>query len=148
MVFGLGGHLVAAGDLADGQAVLGFLIFGHQFVEQALHFVDGLLNGRRDLLECERLVGNVDDRLEHGANVELGVQRRLDANLDVVEINEDGNLVKAVTAYYLLISIITGLRKGEQLQLRWCDIGWMEKHVKGGEEDDSYFLQQQQLHIP
>lgn len=46
-----------------------------------------------------------------------------------------GNLNKVITAYYLLIAIITGLRRGEQLQLRWNDITWMEKHVK--EEDNS-----------
>jgi len=55
-------------------------------------------------------------------------------------IHEEGNLTKAVTAYYLLISILTGLRRGEQLQLRWCDIEWMEKNVKGKEEDETYSL--------
>ncbi|TRV26108.1 MAG: integrase [Microcystis wesenbergii Mw_MB_S_20031200_S109D] len=55
-------------------------------------------------------------------------------------INEEGNLTKAVTAYYLLISIITGLRRGEQLQLRWCDIEWMEKNVHGKGEEESYSL--------
>jgi len=53
---------------------------------------------------------------------------------------EEGSLTKAVTAYYLLISILTGLRRGEQLQLRWCDIEWMEKNVKGKAEDDTYSL--------
>jgi len=51
-----------------------------------------------------------------------------------------GNLNKIVTSYYLLIAIITGLRRGEQLQLRWTDISWMEKHVKGEEEGNSYSL--------
>lgn len=55
-------------------------------------------------------------------------------------IHEEGNLTKVVTAYYLLISILTGLRRGEQLQLRWCDIEWMEKNVKGKEEDETYSL--------
>jgi integrase len=55
-------------------------------------------------------------------------------------IHEEGSLTKAVTAYYLLISILTGLRRGEQLQLRWCDIEWMEKNVKGKEEDETYSL--------
>ena len=55
-------------------------------------------------------------------------------------IGEDGNLTKAITAYYLLISILTGLRRGEQLQLRWCDIEWMEKNVKDKEEDETYSL--------
>jgi integrase len=55
-------------------------------------------------------------------------------------LGEEGSLTKAVTAYYLLISILTGLRRGEQLQLRWCDIEWMEKNVKGKAEDDTYSL--------
>ena len=55
-------------------------------------------------------------------------------------INEEGNLTKVVTAYYLLISIITGLRRGEQLQLRWCDIEWMEKSIHGKAEDETYSL--------
>jgi integrase len=55
-------------------------------------------------------------------------------------INEEGNITKAVTAYYLLISILTGLRRGEQLQLRWCDIEWMEKNVQGKAEDETYSL--------
>ena len=41
-----------------------------------------------------------------------------------------GNLNKVVASYYLLIAIITGLRRGEQLQLTWADISWMEKQVK------------------
>jgi integrase len=41
-----------------------------------------------------------------------------------------GNLNKVVTSYYLLIAIITGLRRGEQLQLTWGDINWLEKQVK------------------
>lgn len=33
---------------------------------------------------------------------------------------------KAVTGYYLGFSLISGLRRGEQLQLRWCDVEDME----------------------
>ena len=55
-------------------------------------------------------------------------------------INEEGNLTKLVTAYYLLISIITGLRRGEQLQLRWCDVEWMEKNIHGKADDETYSL--------
>lgn len=36
------------------------------------------------------------------------------------------NLVQAITAYYLGFNSITGLRRGEQLQLRWNDIEEME----------------------
>ena len=47
-----------------------------------------------------------------------------------------GNLNKVVTAYYLLIAIITGLRKGEQLQLTWGDVSFMETYVKGETEEE------------
>lgn len=55
-------------------------------------------------------------------------------------IDEDANLTKAVTAYYLLLSIFTGLRRGEQLQLRWCDIEWTENIVEGQAEDATVSL--------
>jgi integrase len=35
-------------------------------------------------------------------------------------------LSKAVTGYYLGFSLVSGLRRGEQLQLRWCDVEDME----------------------
>ena len=34
----------------------------------------------------------------------------------------EGNIQKSVAGYYLGISLISGLRRGEQLQLRWTDI--------------------------
>jgi integrase len=37
-----------------------------------------------------------------------------------------GNYSKAVAGYYLGFSLISGLRRGEQLQLRWCDVDDME----------------------
>ena len=46
-------------------------------------------------------------------------------------VDEDNNLSQIVCAYHLLISIITGLRRGEQLQLRWSDIEWMERRANG-----------------
>ena len=55
-------------------------------------------------------------------------------------IDEEGNMSKVINGYYLLISIITGLRRGEQLQLKWSDIKWLEKNVKGQAEDDTYSL--------
>ncbi len=58
----------------------------------------------------------------------------------IKEAKEDlslyGNLNKVVTSYYLLISIITGLRRGEQLQLTWSDISWIEKQVKSESDED------------
>lgn len=55
------------------------------------------------------------------------------------DIAKDGNLASAVAGYYHLISIITGLRRGEQLQLRWQDIEHIE-HLVGGDEDNSHSL--------
>jgi len=55
-------------------------------------------------------------------------------------VDEEGNMSKIINGYYLLISIITGLRRGEQLQLKWSDIKWLEKNVKGQAEDDTYSL--------
>ena len=55
-------------------------------------------------------------------------------------VDEVGNMSKVINGYYLLISIITGLRRGEQLQLKWSDIKWLEKNVKGQAEDDTYSL--------
>lgn len=42
------------------------------------------------------------------------------------DLSEPNNLVKAVCGYYLGFSLITGLRRGEQLQLKWSDIEDME----------------------
>ena len=55
-------------------------------------------------------------------------------------VDEEGNMSKVINGYYLLISIITGLRRGEQLQLKWSDIKWLEKNVKGQAVEDTYSL--------
>jgi integrase len=38
------------------------------------------------------------------------------------DLKGEGNVQKAVGGYYLGVSLISGLRRGEQLQLRWTDI--------------------------
>ena len=42
------------------------------------------------------------------------------------DLSNPNNLTKAVCGYYLGFSLITGLRRGEQLQLRWSDLDDME----------------------
>lgn len=42
------------------------------------------------------------------------------------DLTAPNNLVKAVSGYYLGFSLVTGLRRGEQLQLKWSDIEDME----------------------
>lgn len=54
------------------------------------------------------------------------------------DLDADGNLSKFVTGYYLLISLITGMRRGEQLQLKWKDIEFKQQRVKGGSEEDAF----------
>jgi site-specific recombinase XerD len=44
-------------------------------------------------------------------------------------INETGNLVKAIAGYYFVISIMFGLRRGEQIQLEWSDYEEFEHKV-------------------
>jgi integrase len=42
------------------------------------------------------------------------------------DLSAPNNLVKAVSGYYLGFALATGLRRGEQLQLKWSDIEDME----------------------
>ena len=67
----------------------------------ALHHAHGMLRHRAAVLAGALPVAVGDlgddlaallDRFEHGADVELEVEGGLDADLDVVEINENGNL--------------------------------------------------------
>lgn len=70
------------------------------------------------------------------------IRSKLDRNIaeGKADLSLYGNLNKVITAYYLHLAIITGLRRGEQLQLTWADISWMEKHVKGEEQGVPYSL--------
>lgn len=44
---------------------------------------------------------------------------------------DEKSLIKTLCAYYFLVAMISGLRTGEQKQLRWADIGFMEHKVEG-----------------
>lgn len=54
------------------------------------------------------------------------------------DLDAKGNLSKFVTGHYLLVSIITGMRRGEQRQLRWKDIEFQQKPVKNAPEDEAF----------
>ena len=56
-----------------------------------------------------------------------------DANEAVKDLKKVGNLRKVITAYYLMISSLTGLRTGEQRQLTWGDIRF--DVVKNGDKE-------------
>jgi integrase len=56
--------------------------------------------------EVERIVAELDDYIQSAER----------------DLKAEGNIQKAVGGYYLAVSLITGLRRGEQLQLRWSDI--------------------------
>lgn len=66
--------------------------------------------------------GNRRDTFTDAEVVRL--KKALDAYIAEAEgdITGRGNWAKAVTGYYLGVALITGLRRGEQLQLRWTDI--------------------------
>jgi integrase len=61
------------------------------------------------------------------------IQRALEAGLIEARknIDDDEGLTKYIVGHYLLLSIETGLRKGEQLQLRWRDIAWLDRNIGG-----------------
>lgn len=48
------------------------------------------------------------------------------------DLSDPNNLVKAYCGYYLGFALITGLRRGEQLQLKWSDILEMEHEQARG----------------
>lgn len=47
------------------------------------------------------------------------------------DITDEANVAKVIVGYYLLVSIIAGMRRGEQLQLRWQDVDWIARDVEG-----------------
>ena len=75
----------------------------------ALHQPDGVLCQRAAVLAGSRPIGVGDlgdhlaalfDRVENGADVEVLVQRALDADFDVVEVDEDGNVETLLVGQY------------------------------------------------
>src|ERR1022692_3895099 len=64
MVLRLGGHLVAAGHLAHGDAMFGLVVLRHQLIEERLHALAGLVESRGYLSQRERLLGDIHDGLQ------------------------------------------------------------------------------------
>lgn len=60
-----------------------------------------------------------------------------DAQASIAEL---GNVKKLIHGYYMLLSIVTGLRPGEQKQLRWSDIEFLHEPVAGEDEEDGFSL--------
>ena len=60
VVFRLGRHFVAASDLPDGNAMLGFIEFCHQLVQQCANLLARLLERGGELGERKRLFGHVN----------------------------------------------------------------------------------------
>ena len=56
------------------------------------------------------------------------------------DLTDKDNLNKVIIGYYLLISILTGLRRGEEQQLTWADIEWLEKFCSLFYSDDNYAI--------
>jgi site-specific recombinase XerD len=61
-------------------------------------------------------------------------------------LDDRANLSKFVTGLYLLISSITGMRRGEQMQLIWNYVEFKTKPIKGAAEEDAMNLVR--IHIP
>lgn len=63
----------------------------------------------------------------------IDIQRVLEAGLVEArkQIDDEDGLTKYIVGHYLLLSIETGLRRGEQLQLRWKDIAWLDRNIGG-----------------
>ena len=70
----LGGHLVAAGHLADGDAVFGLIEFRDKLFEQRADALGRLVQRGGQLGQGQRLFGHVDDGFQDGAK--LGVLHR------------------------------------------------------------------------
>ena len=64
MMFRLGSHLKTAGDLANREAAVVFFVISRELLERSHDAFPGLLDGGADLVEAQRLIGDVDDRFE------------------------------------------------------------------------------------
>ncbi len=47
------------------------------------------------------------------------------------DLNDKANLTKYICCYYFLFAMLSGLRTGEQRQLKWSDISWDEQEHEG-----------------
>ncbi|WP_229418304.1 site-specific integrase [Massilia sp. Root351] len=78
--------------------------------------------------------GDAANRRDTFTNDEIrDIKKKLEEIVNIGKKSDfdDGDLKKVIVAYYFLIAIITGMRKGELVQLRWGDVEFVEKEVKG-----------------
>ena len=64
---------------------------------------------------------------------DIGIKLRQDIHEAEKDLSDDKNLNKLIACYYMRIAIVSGLRTGEQRQLRWQDISW-ETHPENGKQ--------------
>ena len=119
---------VSATTIANEQSTINAMI-GWLFKQKEVH-IDGF-----DFAKLKR-VDKGDDALRRAvftddeiAAINIALDQCIAEGLK--DIDDSSNLQKVVAAYYLMASIITGLRKGEQLQLLWKDVEFMERRVAG-----------------
>src|SRR6185312_12555018 len=91
VVLGLGAHFVAARKFTNSETAVRLRVFRHQAGQDFLDLFDRLLDGPRDLLGCQRLVGNVNNRFDHGLLISSGLSEAGDESSTISATNSVGS---------------------------------------------------------